>query len=68
MSIKFISQNFDIGDLRSGQFCDLSIISEWEQNEMRFEQKKKNIKNTLKHRVRGRIDTLSRNIVTDDPS
>ena len=23
---------------------------------------------TLKHRVRGRIDTLSRNIATDDPS
>ena len=28
-----------------------------------FEEK--NIQNTLKHRVRGRLDTLSRNIVTD---
>ena len=30
-----------------------------------FEQK--NIQNTLKRQFRGRIDTLSRNIVTDDP-
>ena len=29
---------------------------------------KKNIQNTLKHQVSGRIDTLSRNIVTGDPS
>ena len=26
----------DIGDLRSGQFCDLSIISQWEKNERRL--------------------------------
>ena len=31
VSIKCISRNFDIGDLRSGQFCDLSIISQWEK-------------------------------------
>ena len=31
-----------------------------------FEQK--TIQNILKHRVRGTLDTLSRNIVTDDPS
>ena len=31
-----------------------------------FEQK--NIKNTLKHRVKGKLDTLSRNIAADDPS
>ena len=28
VSMKRFSQNFDIGDLRSGQFCDLSIISQ----------------------------------------
>ena len=67
VSIKCISQNFDIGDLRSGQFWDLSIISQWEKNERRLFWTK-NIQNTLKHRIRGRIDTLSRNIVTDDPS
>ena len=26
VSIKYLSLNLDIGDLRSGQFCDLSII------------------------------------------
>ena len=68
VSIKCISQNFDIGDLRSGQFFDLSIISQWEKNERRLFWTKKNIQNTLKHRFRDRIDTLSRNIATDDPS
>ena len=67
VSIKCISQNFDIGDLRSGQFCDLSIISQWEKNERRLFWKK-TIRNTLKHRVTGRLDTLSRNIATSDPS
>ena len=28
ISIQFISRNFNIGDLRSGQFCDLSITSQ----------------------------------------
>ena len=33
VTIKFISQNFDIGDLRSGQFGDFSIISQdWGEN------------------------------------
>ena len=27
-----ISRIFRIGDLRSGQFCDLPIISQWEKN------------------------------------
>ena len=67
VSIKCISQNFNIGDLRSGQFCDLSIISQWEKNERRLFWTK-TIQNTLKHRLRGRIDTLSRNITTHDPS
>ena len=67
VSIKCLSQNFDIGDLRSGQFCDLSIISQWEKNGRRLFWKK-TIGNTLKHRVTGRLDTLCRNIVIDDPS
>ena len=64
--MKRIFRNFDIGDLRSGQFCDLSIISQWEKNVRLFCTK--TIQNTLKHRVTGRIDFLSRNIVTGDPS
>ena len=67
VSIRCISQNFDIGDLRSGQFCDLSIISQWEKNERRLFWTK-TVQNTLKHRFTGRLDTLSRNIVTGDPS
>ena len=65
--MKRISRNFDIGDLRSGQFCDLSIISQWEQNERRLFCTK-TIQNTLKHRFTGIIGILSRNIVTGDPS
>ena len=53
--------------LRSSQFCDLSIISQWEKNERRLFCTK-TIQNTLKHRVTGGIDTLSRNIVTGDPA
>ena len=64
--MKRISRNFDIGDLRSGQFCDLSIISQWEKNERRLFARKPF--KTLKHRITGRIDILSRNIVTGDPS
>lgn len=29
-----ISRNFDINDLRSGHFCDLSITSQWEENRL----------------------------------
>ena len=67
VSMKRISRNFDTRDLRSGQFCNLSIISQWEKNERRLFCTK-TIQNTLKHRVKGIIDTLSRNIVTGDPS
>ena len=67
VSMKCISRNFDIHDPRSGQFCDLSIISQWGKNERRLFWKKI-IRNTLKHRVTGRLDTLSRNIETSDPS
>ena len=57
------SRNFDI---RSGQYCDLSIVRQWEKNEKRLFWTK-TIRNTLKHRVTGRVDTLGRNISTSDP-
>ena len=31
-----ISRNFDFGDLRSGQFCDFTIIRQWEMFICRF--------------------------------
>ena len=34
--MKCISQNFDIGDLRSGQFCDLSILSQWDVSDILY--------------------------------
>ena len=67
MSTKCISQNFDIGDLRSGQFCDLFILSQWEKIEKRLFWMKP-ILNTLEHRVTGRIDNMNRKIATNDPS
>ena len=66
MSIKCKSQHFDIGGIRSGQFCDRSIISEWEKIEKRLFWTK-TILSTLKQRVTGRIDTQNRKIVTSDP-
>ena len=48
VSMKHISRNFDIGDLRSGQFCGLSIISQWEKNKKRLFWTK-TIISTLKH-------------------
>ena len=66
VSIKCISRNFDIADL-PGQFYDLSIISQWEEIE-RCLFWTKIIRNTLKHRVTGRTDTLNRNTATSDPS
>ena len=44
-----------------------SPLCQWEKNERRLFWTKA-IQNTLKHRISGRIDTLSRNIMTDDPS
>ena len=68
VSIKCLSWSFDIGDPRSGQFYDLSIICKsMEENEMQLFWAN-TIKNTFKHRVTGRLDTLSRNFVTSDPS
>ena len=67
VSIKCTSRNFDIRNLRSGQFYDLSIISQWEKNARRLFWKKI-VRSTVKHRVTSRIHTLSRNIVTSDPS
>ena len=60
------SENFDFGDTRSGQFCDLSIISQWEKSERRLFWRKTTC-NTLKHQITGRLDTLSWNIATNDP-
>ena len=67
VSMKLVSRNFDIGDLRSGQFCDLSITSQWEKNERHLFWTK-TIRNTFKHQVTCRLNTLSRNIATSDPS
>ena len=64
--IKCISQHFDIGDLRSGQFCDLAIISQWEKIEKRLFLAK-TVLNTLKHRITEHIGTLNRIITTCDP-
>ena len=33
---KRISRIFDIGDLRSGHFCHLPIISQWAKNQLRY--------------------------------
>ena len=44
----------DIGDLGSGQFCDLFIISQWEKIERRLLWTK-TTRNTLKHRVTGKL-------------
>ena len=64
---KCISHNFDIGDQRSGQFCDLSIISQWEKIQKRLFWMKV-ILNTLKRLVLGKIDNLNRKFATSDPS
>ena len=68
MSIKCIFPNFDIGDQRSGQFCDLSMKCEWEKIEKRLFWTK-TILNTLslKHQVTGRIDNLNWKIATSAP-
>ena len=65
VSIKCISRNFDICGPRSGHFCDIFIISQWKKDERRLFWKK-TIRNTLKHRVTGRLDNLSRNIATNE--
>ena len=36
MPTKRISRIFDIGDLRSGHFCDLPIISQWAKIQLRY--------------------------------
>ena len=58
VSIKCISPSFDIGDQRSGQFCDLSPKCQWEKIEKRLFWTK-TILNTfsLKHKITGTIDT-----------
>ena len=64
-AIKRLSQNWDIGDLRSGQICALSIIKQWQKNEGWLFWTKNSL-NTLKHRLTGKIDTLNRKIVTGE--
>ena len=66
VSIKYLYHNFDIGDPRSGQFCDLSILNQWEKIERRLFWAK-TILNTFKHRFTSRLDTQNRNIATSDP-
>ena len=61
-----MTQNFDISDLRLGQFCDLSIISQWKRIEKRRFWMKIII-NALKHRDTGRTDTLNKKNATSDP-
>ena len=66
LSIKCTSKNFSTGDQTSGQFCDHSIISQWEKIERRLFWTK-TILNTLKHRVtsnKTRRDTLNQKIAT----
>ena len=36
MATKPISRIFCIGELRSGHFCDLPIISKWAKNQLRY--------------------------------
>ena len=65
VSVKFMSRNFYIGDLRSDQFCDLCIISQREKNDRRLIWNE-TIPNNLKHRDTGKLDTLNRKIATSD--
>ena len=62
-------RNFDIGDLMSGKFCDLSKVN---GRKLKGGGKLwwKTIRNTLKHRVTGGINTLNQKIATSeyDPS
>ena len=67
VSVKRISRNFYIGELRLGQCCELAITSQWGQNESHLFWTK-TIRNILKHRITGRLDVLSLNIATSDPS
>ena len=63
VSIKFISQNYYIGDFRSGQFCELSMGENWKRLFWT-----KSILNTIKHQGTGKIHTLNRKITPSDPS
>ena len=66
VSIKCIVRNLDIGDARSGRFCDLSITYLDVIYRRLFWTKI--IWNTLKHRVTVELDTLNQNIATSYPS
>ena len=69
VSMKHISRNFDLCDLRSGQFCDLSIIhkstgEKW-MAPLLDENHSKHSETSF---YRPRLDILSQNIVTGDLS
>ena len=55
------SDFLNICDLRSGQFCDCSIIRQWEKIEMRLFWTNVDL-HPLKHRFIGKNDTLNRKI------
>ena len=67
VSIKCISRNLYISGPASGQFCDFSIISQWEKFETHLFWTK-TIRNAHKRQVTGRLDILNRNIATSNPS
>ena len=52
--------DFSIGDLRSGQFCDLSILRQWEKSNALLLAK-----NTLKHRDTCKHDIEPENCTCD---
>ena len=68
VSMKCIPQNFDMGGLRSGQFCDLSIISQAMGENWKRLFWTKTILKTVKYRITGRIDILNRKIAISGPS
>ena len=56
--IKCISRKFEIDEVRFGQFCALSIISQWEKIENLFWTNA--ILTRFKHRFTGKFDILNR--------
>ena len=65
---KILSWNFHIGDSRSGQFCDPSIWYKPMGEKWKRLFWTKSMRNTFKHQVTGRLDTLNQTIATSDPS
>ena len=63
-----LSRNLCIRYLKSGEFCDLSIISKWEKIELRLFFCTSAILGKFKHRDTGKMDTLNRKIASVTPS